>query len=161
MEISKKSLRYGLFIFVIILIFIAFGLGDFFATGNAISKTAANSDVQIVKLKVVGANYVLEPSTIRKDVPVRIEADMNKVLGCARSIVIPGFNVRKTVTSTDNIIEFTPTKSGTFNIACSMNMYVGTFKVLDSNGGVASYVEPVKSGSGSCGSEGGGCGCGG
>ena len=69
-------------------------------------------------------------SEFEKDIPVRIEADMGKMPGCSKSIVISAFNVRKTVTSGDNLIEFTPTKTGTFTIACSMNMYRGVFTVV-------------------------------
>ena len=41
-----------------------------------------------------------------------------------------------------------------------MNMYRGTFTVLDSDGNKAEYVEAVQTG-GTCGGESGGCGCGG
>jgi plastocyanin domain-containing protein len=75
--------------------------------------------------------------------------------------VISAFNVRKTFTTASNTIEFTPDKTGTFNIACSMNMYRGTFSVVDSSGTKSNYVEPAPSGGGSCGGSGGGCGCGG
>ncbi len=95
---------------------------------NAVS--AGSGNVQVVKLSVQGANYVLSPNEIKKDIPVRIEADISKMPGCSKSIVISAFNVRKVVSQADNTIEFTPTKAGTFNIACSMNMYRGTFNVI-------------------------------
>lgn len=128
-------------------------------TGNAVY---SSSDVQVVKLSVLGGNYVLSPSSLKKGVPVRLEAD-SSVSGCARSIVISAFNVRKTVSASNNVIEFVPDKAGTFNIACSMNMYRGTFNVLDESGGSAKYVEPkTASVSATCSSNGaGGCGCGG
>jgi len=53
---------------------------------------------------------------------------MSTVVGCSRDIVISSFGVRKAVSPGDNIIEFTPDKTGTINIACSMNMYRGTFQ---------------------------------
>lgn len=154
-------------VFVIVLMgAVAFSSGSFSSniTGNAIktsSQISGSEDVQIVKLKVQGANYILEPSSIKKGIPVRIEADMSRLSGCSRSIVISAFNIRKTLSSSDNLIEFTPDKAGTFNIACSMNMYRGTFTVLDSNGIKASYVEPTPAGGSTCGASGGGCGCGG
>jgi plastocyanin domain-containing protein len=38
--------------------------------------------------------------------------------------------VRKSLTETDNVITFTPTTAGTVRIACSMNMYTGSFMVV-------------------------------
>ena len=90
-----------------------------------------NSEVQNVVLRVSGGNYILEPSVLKKGVKVRMQADMNTVVGCSQDIVISAFGVRKYVSSGDNIIEFTPDKTGTINIACSMNMYRGTFTVVD------------------------------
>ncbi|MEM3374309.1 MAG: hypothetical protein QXE31_03750 [Candidatus Woesearchaeota archaeon] len=75
-------------------------------------------------------NYELQPSVLKKDVPVKMLVDLNSVYGCARSIVIPQFNVFKNVRQGDNIIEFTPTKEGRIRIQCSMNMYVGYFDVV-------------------------------
>ncbi|PIN91737.1 hypothetical protein COU61_01835 [Candidatus Pacearchaeota archaeon CG10_big_fil_rev_8_21_14_0_10_35_13] len=126
-------------------------------TGSSINSVVAQGDVQIVKLSVSGANYVLNPSTINKG-PVRLVVD-SSVSGCARSIVIPSFGVRKLVSSSDNTIEFNADESGTFNIACSMNMYRGSFTVLDNSGKVSGFVEPVDDSPSSCGSS-GGCGCG-
>ena len=86
-------------------------------------------EYQAVKLSVSGGTYILTPSVLKKDVPVRMEADLSTVRGCARDVVISAFGVRKYVKEGDNIITFTPTKTGTINIACSMNMYRGTFTV--------------------------------
>ena len=141
--------------------------GAFFIRGQDSSPTTgkivSDGKVQVVKLYVENGKYVLNPSAVQKDIPVRIEADVSRMPGCSKSLVIPAFNVRKTVSERDNIIEFTPTKAGTFNIACSMYMYLGTFTVLDDNGTNSNYVEeaPAEAG-GSCGTSGtGGCGCGG
>jgi len=161
---TKKSILSSreVMAFATILVFLlAFWAVNSFGTGKVVYALADDADVQIVKMKVEGRNYVLEPSSFKEGIPVRIEADMSKFVGCSQSVVISAFNVRKTLSSSDNIIEFTPDKAGTFNIACSMNMYRGTFDVLNSDGTKASYVEPAKTGGMACGSSGGGCGCGG
>lgn len=125
-------------------------------------KTSGNGEIQTVKLSVSGGNYVLEPSEIKQGVKVRLEADIKDLPGCSRSVVIPSFGVSKTFTSKSNYVEFTPDKTGTFNIACSMNMYRGTFTVVGEGGEKGDYVEQELSASaGSCGATGGGCGCGG
>ena len=121
----------------------------------------SNSDAQVVKLSVKNGNYVLEPSEIKKGVLTRIEADMSAMPGCSKSVRIPAFKVTKTFNSNSNTVEFTPDKTGTFNIACSMNMYKGTFTVLESDGSKSNFVETAPSSGGSCGASGGGCGCGG
>jgi plastocyanin domain-containing protein len=81
--------------------------------------------------------------------------------GCSKSVVISAFNVKKNLNANDNIIEFTPDKAGTFNIVCSMNMYKGTFTVLQADGAQSNYVEKTSTAGATCGAGGGGCGCGG
>jgi len=101
--------------------------------GNTNGANSANNvpsgEVQNVQLSVSGGTYILTPSVLKKDVPVRMVADMATLKGCSRSVVISAFGVRKYLTDTDNVITFTPTTTGTINIACSMNMYRGTFTV--------------------------------
>lgn len=100
---------------------------------STVSGVAGGTDgeIQDVKLYVRGGEYVLEPSELKKDVLVRLEADMSNLPGCSRGVVIHSFGFSKTFYSGDNVAEFMPDKSGTFDIACSMNMYRGTFKVVD------------------------------
>lgn len=142
------------------------------AVSNSASQTvfASNNvnsnDVQIVNLKVSGSNYVLEPSILKKGVPVRLVADVANMPGCSKGFKIPEFGVTKSIRAGDNIVEFTPDKTGTFSIACFMNMYTGTFsvsedgtaKTLSAEDSVAPVVP--KASAGSCGAGGGGCGCG-
>ena len=129
---------------------------------NINSASLDNSNTHIVNLYVQGSQYILEPSTFKVGVPLKLVADISKMPGCSKSIVISAFNIRKTLTSSDNTITFTPTQAGTFNIACSMNMYRGTFTVQNSDGSNSNYVEKSSASSGgSCGGSSGGCGCGG
>ncbi|MBS3091451.1 cupredoxin domain-containing protein [Candidatus Pacearchaeota archaeon] len=156
----------GFFIFVIIFVIVVAGIFVFFRTNIAsgISASKSYSNAQVVKLSVSGSSYILSPSTVKKGAPVRMEADMSKLPGCSKSIVIAAFNVRKVLSDKDNIIEFVPDKAGTFNIACSMNMYRGTFTVLDDSGKASTYIESANTKAGSCSSSSsssGGCGCGG
>lgn len=134
-------------------------------TGNAVKETttANQGDVQEVKLTFKNYEYQLEPSILKKDVPVKMIVDLDSVYGCMRDVVIPSANVKKYVREGDNIIEFTPTKAGEFNIMCSMNMGRGKFIVIEDDGSKSSYVEEsqVSSiGGTSSGSSGGSCGCG-
>lgn len=102
------------------------------ASGNDVNgaNAATTGEVQDVTLSVVGGNYVITPSTLKKGIPVRMTADLNSMKGCSRSVVIASFGVRKYVQPGDNIITFTPTQTGAIRIACSMNMYTGSFTVV-------------------------------
>lgn len=159
-------------------VFLAFGVAVAPANAAASSQqfldsgaSAASSQpaelkngVQEVQLTVQGGEYYPNPIRVKKGAPVRLVADLSSVRGCASSIVIPEFGVRKVVRQGDNTIEFTPDKSGTFQFSCSMGMYVGTIIVEEADGTVAAFTgtapSPAASG-GSCGAGGGGCGCGG
>lgn len=94
--------------------------------GNAFT---SQESFQTAQLSVSGAKYILQPSTFKKNIPVKIIANTASMPGCSKSVTIPAFGVSKFVDPEDNTIVFTPTKSGTFKIACSMNMYKGAFTV--------------------------------
>ena len=168
-KIKRSTLyKFSGFLILAILVFMLFNSANSTSTtssksliGNIVANSGSNGNVQVVKMHVEGGQYILEPSTFKANVPVRIEADISRMPGCSKSVVIPGFNVRKNLNTNDNIIEFTPDKAGTFNIACSMNMYRGTFIVLSADGTKSNYVDKTNPIGGSCGGSGGGCGCGG
>ena len=155
----KKSTLYLIGIIAVI----AFGGILLFSNSTkALSELSKeNNEIQEVKLSTNGGNYVLEPAELKKDVLVRLEADLSKMPGCSRSIVIPAFDVSKTFSTNDNKVEFIPNKAGTFNIACSMNMYKGIFTVLESDGAKSDYIEKKTATESSCSGNSGGCGCGG
>lgn len=143
-------------------------IGEATRTASAQELPDTSKGYQEILLTFENYEYQLSPSTLVKDVPVRMEVDLNSVYGCMRDVVISAFDVRKYVREGDNIIEFTPDKTGTFNIACSMNMGRGTFKVAEADGSANDYTEtqaaPSAGIGGSCGGGqggAGGCGCGG
>lgn len=135
--------------------------------GNAVSTN--NGEYQEATLSMKDWKYVVTPSTLRKGIPVRMTVDLKTVVGCAADVTIKEFGVRKYVRQGDNVIEFTPTKTGTITIACSMNMFLGSFQVIDdANPNAPAEVQstsippPTGKTGGSCGmASGGGCGCGG
>ena len=138
------------------------------SSNNAINPINGNTlavvtnGAQVVKLSVQGTTYYPNPIRVKIGIPVQLVADVNNMPECSKSIVIPEFGVTKSVSTGDNIIEFTPNKSGTFQFSCSMGMYRGQIIVENADGSVATYTgsAPVSSG-GTCGGSGGGCSCGG
>ncbi len=124
----------GFIIFLLAVIFARNIILNDFTPNEIQSKENTNQNVEleyqkaVLKLNSYG-NYVVEPSVLKKDIPVRMEVDLNSVYGCARSVVIKDFNVMKSVREGDNIIEFIPNKEGRIRIQCSMNMFIGYFDV--------------------------------
>ena len=122
----------------------------------SLASSLSNDGYQEVVLKMENYEYLTVPAVLEKDVPVRMTVDLDTVYGCMRDVVINEFNVRKYVSEGDNIIEFTPDKSGTFWIVCSMNMGRGQFSVAvdSSSSSVDDYEEPAPAtASGSCGDD--------
>jgi len=172
-ENNNLRISYGtlykagfLIILLIVIVMLFKNFDSVEATGNSITSINDNSNkiagnVQLAKMEVIDGQYVIEPNSFKVGIPVRIESDINKIPGCAKNVVIPAFNVKENLNENNKIIEFTPNKAGTFNIMCSMNMYRGTFTVLQGDGTKANYVEKASTAGATCGSNGGGCGCGG
>jgi len=103
------------------------------AKGFSLAPSPDDQDkkVQNVKLTFDAKGYVVTPSTVTKGVPVKMEVDLSTVKGCMRTVVISAFDVKKTVKEGDTTIEFTPTKTGTIQIICGMNMGKGSFTVAE------------------------------
>ena len=126
--------------------------------GNALA--TVTNDAQVVQLSVQGTTYYPNPIRVKVGVPVQLVADINNMPGCSKSIVMPEFGVNKYLSAGDNMIEFTPSKSGTFQFSCSMNMYHGQIIVENADGSVAAYTGSAPVTSSTCGGSSGGCSCG-
>ncbi|HLP79324.1 MAG TPA: sulfite exporter TauE/SafE family protein [Acidobacteriota bacterium] len=80
---------------------------------------------QVQEISMTVAGYKYEPSTltVTAGVPVRWTINASKAAGCAKSLIAPSLGIRKTLSSTaPTVIEFTPTKKGSFDFSCSMGM---------------------------------------
>lgn len=125
--------------------------------------------VQVVKMTEDSRGYSPNKFTIRKGIPVKWVIDAQEPYSCASTILISQLNIRQQLTAGENIIQFTPTQTGSLRFSCSMGMYTGVFNVVDANGSsntVSAANSIPSTGSspsagGSCGAGGGGCGCGG
>lgn len=58
-------------------------------------------------------------------------AQRSDINGCNNEIVIPKFNKRKKLEAGDNVIEFTPKETGTFEYSCWMGMIRSKITVVD------------------------------
>lgn len=70
---------------------------------------------------------------VKNNIPVKliIHVSEEQLTGCNNEIVFPEFHIQKELVVGDNIIEFTPTKTGDYLYNCWMNMIVGNIKVIE------------------------------
>lgn len=112
-------------------------LNVFAATNSndiSVSGAVANvtKDVQYITTNLDNGRY--KPITVQKGIPVKwtIEAGQRDINGCNNAINIPEYGIRGfELKSGENIIEFTPDKSGTFVYTCWMGMIRSKITVVD------------------------------
>lgn len=136
-KINKKTLFKGICILVIS-IFLIIALKNIFTNQDdklvqggtqGQNKIEIKDGVQIINLGV--ANYNYDPNTIKvkNNLPVKIIGNMKQLQGCLRAFVIPKLRISKLFSSSNNVLEFTPTQKGVFPFSCSMGMGTGTLIV--------------------------------
>ena len=87
---------------------------------------------QAIKLSS-NANGEYAPKEIRVKAgsTVRIEGDINTLVGGMDTIVIDGYNLNKKVSPGDNVLEFTADKPGEYSMHCANNMGYGKLVVVN------------------------------
>jgi sulfite exporter TauE/SafE/copper chaperone CopZ len=93
------------------------------------SEAKVTDGVQNVTTSLASGQY--EPIKVKAGVPVKwtITAEQGTINGCNGTMVIPEYGIQKTLQTGDNVIEFTPTESGTFTYSCWMGMIRSTITV--------------------------------
>jgi copper ion binding protein len=102
------------------------------AKGYAVAEL--QDGVQVVEAQLESSGY---PSiVVQKGVPVQFNlvADDAAINGCNETVEFPAYNVEKRLQTGDNIIEFTPDKTGTISYTCWMGMIYGKIQVVDDLG---------------------------
>lgn len=87
--------------------------------------------IQVVNSKLSPGSY---PSiTVKAGMPVKweIDAPEGSINGCNYRLYIKEYDIEYQFKSGKNIIEFTPTKAGTFGYSCWMGMIRGTITVTE------------------------------
>ncbi|MDY2872091.1 MAG: hypothetical protein SOT57_06095 [Eubacteriales bacterium] len=86
----------------------------------------------------------LEPNrypdiTVTAGEPVRwvIDAPDGSINGCNNRIFIPALDLEYAFQPGENVIEFTPSETGTISYTCWMGMIRGTITVTDGDGNAA------------------------
>lgn len=109
------------------------GLTSKLSTSNQITDVQAPTQAgeQILKMDVTGSGYVPSSLTVKVGIPVKWEINGVSVGGCTRDIVVPSLKIQKTLTKGENLISFTPTKTGTIPFSCGMGMVRGSINVIN------------------------------
>ena len=101
------------------------------------SSSVADSGVQIVDGKQV-VNSTLAPGrypniTVQAGTPIKwvIDAPKGTVNGCNNRIFIRDYGIEYSFKTGENVIEFTPTKTGSVRYSCWMGMIRGTITVTE------------------------------
>jgi sulfite exporter TauE/SafE/copper chaperone CopZ len=104
------------------------------ATENETAQPASGSTtgiVQEVRMTQGGNGYSPNQFTIKKGNTVRWVINSTNQYTCASYLRMPAYNISQPLKTGENIIEFTPTKTGEITFSCSMGMYRGKFTVVD------------------------------
>ncbi len=91
-----------------------------------------NGDIQEITTTLQSGRYT--PITVKAGVPVKwtVKAEDGSINGCNNEIIIPKYNISQKLSPGENIINFTPTESGTFGYSCWMGMIRSSITVSDS-----------------------------
>jgi plastocyanin domain-containing protein len=164
-KMTNKMMIVGVLILIAFGVIMAgqgLGLSDIFPTVFASSSeksTATNGvavisgNVQNVTIDLGASNYA--PIIVQKGIPVRfnIRAKAENINSCNGTVIISKFNIQKTLKAGDNIIEFTPDKTGKISYSCWMGMVRSNITVVDDVSKITAKdvkkaAQGIKSGSG-------------
>jgi sulfite exporter TauE/SafE/copper chaperone CopZ len=108
-----------------------FSFGQSTAQDPAESLAPIENGKQVVKMTAQSSGYSPSQFTVKVGIPVRWEIEGKEIFSCAGTIQAPGAGVPLTnLKEGENVLEFTPTKTGDINFSCSMGMFSGRFKVI-------------------------------
>ena len=106
--------------------------GGFTPTASAAEGSFQIEDgVQIVNSTLSSGRY--PAITVQAGMPVKwiIDAPQGSVNGCNNRMFIPEYNIEYQFKTGENIIEFTPSKTGSFSFSCWMGMIRSSIQVVE------------------------------
>jgi plastocyanin domain-containing protein len=98
------------------------------------AKAEVQGGVQAVPVLVDGG---YQPSDIRvtAGMPVRLLFDRRDTSSCSEEVVLPDFGMKRFLPANrTTLVEFVPTKTGTFEFTCGMGMLRGRLTVTSPEG---------------------------
>lgn len=105
------------------------------------SQIAIEDGVQVVRSTLSSGRY--PAITVEAGRPVRwiIDAPKGAINGCNNRIVIPAYNIEYAFSPGENVIEFTPGKTGKFPYSCWMGMIRSSITVVEAGGAASPPAE--------------------
>jgi heme/copper-type cytochrome/quinol oxidase subunit 2 len=99
-------------------------------------RATISDGVQIVRISVSESGYTPSRIVVKEDVPVRLVFEQFSSSACAAQVQIPSLGVPRITLKAgkETPVEFTPTKAGTYEFTCGMEMLTGTLVVESSDG---------------------------
>lgn len=128
---TSKIKTVSLMIILFVGIFISRFMAINYVSENDESSYHMENGVQVVESKLDSGKY---PNIrVKKGVPVKwvISASEDSINGCNYKIYINSYGIEHTFQKGENIIEFTPTKSGNIGYSCWMGMIKGNINVVE------------------------------
>ncbi len=101
---------------------------------TALSSTASDAAVQVVKVDIMGAAFTPDHIDLQAGIPAQLIFTRHTDQTCATDVMIPALGIEKTPLPLHEsvTIAFTPTELGSFTFACGMDMVKGTLLVTSS-----------------------------
>ncbi len=101
----------------------------FFGKRQTTTATLTDSGVQEVAVTVKGG-YSPDVIEVVKDKPVRLKFYRDETSSCSEELVFGDFSIRRELPAFETtVINILPTKTGTFEFTCGMNMLRGKLVV--------------------------------
>ncbi|MDR3201000.1 MAG: sulfite exporter TauE/SafE family protein, partial [Spirochaetales bacterium] len=121
---------------------------DFSGTDATAVPVVRESGVQIVRTTLSSGRY--QPITVEAGTPVRwtINAPAGSINGCNNRMIIPEYNIQVKFKQGDNVVEFTPTKTGRFPFSCWMGMIRSSITVVEAGALDEAQIAAQNSGDG-------------
>ena len=85
--------------------------------------------VQEINMQVDSSGYSPNSFVIQVGTPVKWNVQVTELTGCNQELVMREYGIDKQLQKGLNVIEFTPTKTGTISFTCGMGMLHGSFVV--------------------------------
>jgi len=92
---------------------------------------AVENGVQIVRMDQGWDGYTPNTFTIKRGIPVRWIINASAPNSCSSALSVPSLSIVKHLKQGENVVEFTPERTGTIRFTCTMGMYPGTFTVVN------------------------------
>jgi len=105
------------------------GINIDFLAKKEVGQVVNTANAQVINMAIDNRGYNPNSFKLKKGVPVKWIIDGTKASGCTNSIIAPDLGIDEDIRPGENIIEFTPSKAGTFGFSCWMGMVRGKFIV--------------------------------